>query len=293
MNRYSMTALSGVILAFSTVTAASAQTPEMTKNRMSEASCPTLDPGPPPGLAQALLQPGAKLPPMMAQEGPGAAAALAAYLKKRNDDLLRDFPNLCKYKEANASQAHGGAPDVVLMGDSITENWQPGDPALFSARVVDRGIGGQTTPQMVVRFQQDVVALKPKVVHIMAGTNNVAGNTGPSSPEDYKNDIRTMVDIARQNHIAIVLASIPPAAAFPWRPDLQPAIQIPMLNTWLRDYADKNGLVYVDYYTALLGDGGGMKSDFTNDGVHPTTRGYAVMRPLFDQAVAKALAKKP
>jgi lysophospholipase L1-like esterase len=241
-------------------------------------------------MAQALLQPGAKMPSMMAQDGPGAAAALAAYLKRRNEDLLRDFPNLCKYKDLNAAQLRQGPPDIVLMGDSITENWALGDPALFSPRVVDRGIGGQTTPQMVVRFQQDVVTLHPKVVHIMAGTNNVAGNTGPSSPEDYKNDIRAMVDMARRNHIAVVLASIPPAATFPWRPDLQPLVQIPALNSWLRDYAAKNGLVYIDYYAALVGKGGGMKADLTNDGVHPTTRGYAVMRPLFDQAVAKALA---
>ena len=293
MNRRSLTTLTGAIIALSIGSTASAQAPEMTRNRMSDAPCPASDPGPPPGLAQALLQPGAKPPPMMAQDGPGAAAALAAYLKKRDADQLRDFPNLCKYKAANAARARDGAPDVVLMGDSITENWQPGDPTLFSARIVDRGIAGQTSPQMVVRFQQDVVALRPKVVHIMAGTNNVAGNTGPSSPEDYKNDIRAMVDMARHNHIAVVLASIPPAGGFPWRPDLQPAVQIPTLNAWLRDYAAKNGLVYVDYYAALVAEGGGMKSDLTNDGVHPTTRGYAVMRPLFDKAVAKALARRP
>jgi lysophospholipase L1-like esterase len=278
------------ILALSAATGARAQAPDMTRNRMSDDSCPAPDPGPPAGLAQALLQPGAKLPPMMAQEGPGAAAALGAYLTKRNEDLLRDFANLCKYKQANAAQVSGGAPDVVFMGDSITENWQLGDPTLFSTRIVDRGVGGQTSPQMVLRFQQDVVALKPKVVHIMAGTNNVAGNTGPSSPEDYKNDIRAMVDMARRNNIAVVLASIPPAASFPWRADLQPSVQIPALNAWLRNYASQNSLVYADYYAALVADGGGMSADFTNDGVHPTTRGYAVMRPLFDQAVQKALA---
>jgi lysophospholipase L1-like esterase len=286
--------LGGVVLAICVGSSANAQTGDMARNRMSDSPCPVVDAGPPSGMIQALLQPGAKPPAMAAQDGPGAAAALAAYLKKRDEDQLRDFANLCKYKAANAAaQTSSRSPRVVLMGDSITENWQPGDPGLFSEAIVDRGIGGQTTPQMVVRFQQDVVALKPEVVHIMAGTNNVAGNTGPSSAEDFKNDIRAMVDMARRNGIAVVLASIPPAGSFPWRPDLQPALQIPILNAWLQGYATDNDLVYGDYYAALVSqDGGGMKSDLTNDGVHPTTRGYAVMRPIFEKAIADAATGK-
>ncbi len=137
------------------------------------------------------------------------------------------------------------------MGDSITEGWGVGDPSLFSGAVVDRGISGQTSPQMLVRFYQDVVALHPQAVHIMAGTNDVAGNTGPSSPDDFKNNIRAMVDLAKANHIQVVLASILPAERFAWRPDIQPVEQIRRLNAWLRQYASQHKLIYADYYSSL------------------------------------------
>lgn len=254
---------------------------------MSDSPCPPSSPPPPAAMLQAMLEPGAKMPPMARPDG-GAGPALEAYRKKRDADMLRDYANLCRYKAENAQQAATGKPRVVFIGDSITEGWKAGDPSLFSAAVVSRGIGGQTSPQMVVRFQQDVVALRPDVVHIMAGTNDLAGNTGPSSPEDYKNNIRSMVDLALANHIKVVLAGIPPANGFPWQPDLQPKPQIAALNTWLKTLAVQRGLVFVDYHVALAAPSGGMRPELSNDGIHPNRNGYAAMRPLVDAALAKA-----
>jgi lysophospholipase L1-like esterase len=174
------------------------------------------------------------------------------------------------------------------MGDSITEGWGVGDPSLFNRSVLDRGISGQTSPQMLARFYQDVVALHPQAVHIMTGTNDVAGNTGPSSPEDFKNNIRAMVDLARANHIQVILASIPPAERFPWRPDIQPAEQIRQLNAWLRQFADQHKLIYADYYATLTTPSGAFRPELSNDGVHPNTDGYAAMRSIADAALRKA-----
>jgi len=202
-----------------------------------------------------------------------------------------DWAYLCRYQDANRIQIRDGSPSVVFMGDSITEFWQAGDPTLFSRGVINRGISGQTTPQMLVRFYPDVVALRPSAVQIMAGTNDVAGNTGPTSDEDYKNNIRAMVTLARAHDITVILASIPPAAGFTWRPDLQPAARIRVLNEWLRRYAAETKSVYVDYHTALADDAGGLRAEFTHDGVHPHRRGYAVMRALADRAIAQALAR--
>ena len=140
---------------------------------------------------------------------------------------------------------------------------------------------------MLLRFYQDVVALHPRTVHIMAGTNNLAGNTGPNSPEDFKNDIRAMVDLASANGIAVALASIPPADRFPWRPGLRPAEQIRSLNRWLRDFADERKLVFIDYYSAMADPGGGMKAELSNDGVHPNRNGYAVMRQVAEAAISR------
>jgi lysophospholipase L1-like esterase len=202
-----------------------------------------------------------------------------------------DWAYLCRYKEANRLQTRDGSPTVVFMGDSITEFWQAGDPSLFSRGVIKRGISGQTTPQMLVRFSPDVVALRPAAVHIMAGTNDVAGNTGPTSDEDYQNNIRAMVTLARAHDITVILASIPPAAGFTWRPDLQPAARIRTLNEWLRGYAAETKSVYVDYHSALKDDAGGLRPEFTHDGVHPHRRGYAAMRSVADRAIEQALAR--
>jgi lysophospholipase L1-like esterase len=204
------------------------------------------------------------------------------------EDRVRDFADLCRYKSDNVV-LKGTHPTAVFMGDSITAAWEGGDPSLFSHGVIDRGISGQTSPQMLVRFYQDVVALHPRAVHIMAGTNDVAGNTGPSSPNDFKNNIRAMVDLARANHIQVVLASIPPAERFPWRPDIQPVEQIRQLNAWMRQFASQYGLIYADYYSSLTTPSGAFRPELSNDGVHPNSDGYAAMRPIADAALRKAV----
>jgi lysophospholipase L1-like esterase len=175
------------------------------------------------------------------------------------------------------------------MGDSITENWALADPQFFARGIVNRGISGQTTPQMLVRFRADVIDLKPQVVHIMAGTNDVAGNTGPTTAQDVKNNIVSMVELARANAIRVVLGSIPPAAAFKWRPEVDPVPQIDALNTWLREYAAQNRLEYIDYHAALAGPSGELRAELGNDGVHPNRDGYRIMRTLLEQKIAPVI----
>ena len=179
---------------------------------------------------------------------------------------------------------------VVFFGNSITELWQAADPSLFTGGTVDRGISGQTSGQGLVRFYADVVALHPKVVHILVGTNDIAGNNGPNRPEDFKNNISAMVDIAKANHIQVILASITPAGVIPWRSEINASARIVELNAWIAAYAKARGLVYVDYHRALAGPDGAMKPGFSRDGVHPLRSGYALMTPLAKAAVAKALA---
>lgn len=191
----------------------------------------------------------------------------------------QDWPNLCRFSAANTEVlASGQRPDVVFMGDSITENWLLGDPALFGAARVNRGIGGQTTPQMLLRFRADVIALRPRAVHIMAGTNDIAGNTGPSTLQGVKNNLISMVELAKANGIEVLLGSIPPAGAFDWRPGLDPRPFITELNNWMRDYAARENLVYVDYHMPLAAADGALRAELGNDGVHPNRAGYAVMR---------------
>lgn len=195
----------------------------------------------------------------------------------------QDWAGLCRYREANERLlASGKSPRIVFIGDSITEGWAVADPELFAAGVVNRGISGQTTPQMLVRFRADVIALKPQMVHILAGTNDIAGNTGPTTTQDVKNNIVSMVELARANGIRVALGSIPPAARFKWRPQVDPVPHIHALNTWLREYARQNRLEYIDYYAALVGTSGELKPEFGNDGVHPNKEGYRVMRGLVE-----------
>lgn len=203
-----------------------------------------------------------------------------------------DWPWLCRFRAEDAAIDPAHAPEAVFMGDSITEGWGRDDPDFFAHGFVDRGISGQTTPQMLLRFMQDVVALHPRVVHIMAGTNDIAGNTGPNTPEDFRNNIRAMVELAKANHIAVVIASIPPSDHFSWQPALHPSDRIVALNAWLRDYASAEGLVYADYYTVLAGPHGELPAAYSGDGVHPVPAGYAVMRPIAERAIAAAEAQQ-
>lgn len=204
--------------------------------------------------------------------------------------LQSDWAWLCRYHADNAKLDPANPPQAVFIGDSITEGWLAADPDFFAHGNLDRGISGQTSPQLLVRFWQDVVALHPRVVHIMVGTNDIAGNTGPTTPEAYQNAIRAMVAIARANHIAVVLGSIPPTDRFSWAPQLKPAPWVATLNAWLRDYAASEGLGYADYHAALAGEGGQFPPHYAPDGVHPNAAGYAVMRPIAERAIAAALA---
>lgn len=216
--------------------------------------------------------------------------AFAAYDQELRRRGASDWAGLCRYRAANAAMAAGSAR-VVFIGDSITENWLLADPEYFAGAVVNRGIGAQTSAQMLLRFRADVVALRPAVVHILAGTNDVAGNNGPVRPQDFRNNIESMVEIAAANGIRVVLGSIPPAATFSWQPALRPAPLIEALNSWLRQYAAAKGLGYVDYHSALRGTAGELSPALGNDGVHPNRAGYVQMRRLAEAAVAAELRR--
>jgi lysophospholipase L1-like esterase len=218
-------------------------------------------------------------------EGLMKSEAFAAYdheLRRRGGS---DWAGLCRYRAANMAAAKA-ANRVVFIGDSITENWMLADPDFFSGGIVNRGIGAQTSAQMLLRFRADVVALRPAVVHIMAGTNDIAGNNGPVSARDFQNNLESMVEIARANGIRVVLGSIPPAASFGWQPALRPAPRIAELNEWMQGYAARRGLGYVDYHAALRGPAGELRSALGNDGVHPNRDGYGVMRRLAEAEIA-------
>src|SRR6266404_7689723 len=207
------------------------------------------------------------------------------------DRLHSDWASLCRYRAENAALHRATGPRVVFMGDSITELWKLAHADFFGENYIDRGVSGQTTAQMLVRFRQDVIALKPAVVHILAGTNDFAGNGGPTTLEAIKNNIASMVDLAIANEIRVVLGSVPPAGAFPWRPTvLEPAQHIVEMNDWLRRFAREKSLIYVDYHEPLADERDAMKQTFSNDGVHPNRDGYSVMEPLARHALEQALA---
>jgi lysophospholipase L1-like esterase len=202
-----------------------------------------------------------------------------------------DWANIARYHDADQPLLAAADPKrVVFMGDSITEGWAPQPFIKDDAHYVGRGISGQTTPQMLVRFRSDVIALKPAVVHIMGGTNDVAQNTGAETPEEIEGYVADMVEIAQANHIKVIIASIPPAADFPWHPGLAPREKIRALNVWLKAYAEKKHVVYADYWPAIATADGGMKAEYSKDGVHPNAEGYAAMAPIAQAAIAKALA---
>ena len=209
---------------------------------------------------------------------------------------LADWPELQRYRDANAQlpAAVPGQPRVVFFGDSITEGWgREGSAGFFPGKGwLNRGISGQTTAQMLVRFPQDVLALEPQVVVILAGTNDIAGNTGPSTQAMIEDNLQAMVDLARAHGIAVVLASVLPVSDYPWLPGTAPAPRVRALNTALKRYADAQQLVYLDYYTPMANAAGGLDPQLADDGVHPTAKGYAVMAPLAEAAVKRALRQK-
>jgi len=203
-----------------------------------------------------------------------------------------DWANLARYRDANGALAPTDSRRVVFMGDSITEGWGKGAFIHANPHFVDRGISGQTAPQMLVRFRSDVLRLKPAVVHIMAGTNDIAGNTGPETENEAFGYIVSMVQLATANHIKVVLASVPPAADFWWKHGVDPAPKIRSLNIRLKNYARRHDIPYADYWHVLATSGGAMNARYADDGVHPNARGYEAMRPIAQAAIARAMSDR-
>jgi acyl-CoA thioesterase-1 len=254
---------------------------------------------------------------VLGQAAPGAAASgstaqvaqparngnVSAWASSHERQMMLDWPDLAKFKEKDAALPPA-TPDenrVVFMGDSITEIWPfhgpyplAKDNEFFPGKFyVNRGISGQTTPQMLVRFRQDVIDLHPKVVVILAGTNDLAGNTGPETAEDIENNLKSMSDLAHANGIQVVLCSILPVYDYPWKPGLQPAPKIVAINQWMKSYAAEKGYVYVDYYSAMVDARGGLPANLSKDGVHPNEAGFKIMAPLAQAGIEQALAKEP
>jgi lysophospholipase L1-like esterase len=224
----------------------------------------------------------------------GLALVLASAQAADAEEPAPDWAGLARYRADNARLAPPtrGQQRVVFFGDSITEGWIPAVPAFFAGRPwLDRGISGQTTAQMLVRFRQDVVALRPRVVVILAGANDIAGNNGPSTPEMTLDNLASMTEIARANGIRVVLSSVLPALDFPWRRGVNPAPKILALNALIRSFAERTGVVYLDYYAAMADEHGALRRELSEDGVHPNAAGYAVMAPLAEAAVARVLRK--
>ncbi|HUF25413.1 MAG TPA: SGNH/GDSL hydrolase family protein [Gemmatimonadaceae bacterium] len=235
-------------------------------------------------------------------DGPAGASKLAARtlvllaticahpLAAQTPTPTTEWAGLDRYRVENAMLPPPERDRVVFMGNSITEGWARLFPTLFPGRpYVGRGIGGQTTSQMLVRFRQDVIALRPKVVVILAGTNDIAGNTGPAALHEIQGNLASMTELAQANGIGVVLCSVLPVFDYPWRPGLEPAPRIMALNAWLKRYAAGRNAVYVDLHSAMEDERHGMRAHLASDGVHPTEAGYRVMAPLVEQGIAVAL----
>jgi len=210
-------------------------------------------------------------------------------------DPQTDWAHLARYRADNAALGTPGPGEnrVVFMGNSITEGWAKYFPTMFPGKpYVGRGIGGQTTPQMLVRFRQDVIAVRPAVVVILAGTNDIAGNTGPSTLEMIQDNLASMAELARANGIAVVLSSVLPVYDYPWKRGLGPAPKIVALNAWMKQYAATHSAVYLVYHSVMADEKQGMRSELAGDGVHPNDAGYRVMAPLVERAIAEALRRK-
>lgn len=212
-----------------------------------------------------------------------------------NASYAQDWANLNRYKDDNAKLGlpKHGENRVVFMGNSITDFWINNFPEYFSDNgYIDRGISGQTTPQMLVRFRADVINLKPKVVTILAGTNDIAGNTGPSTLEMIADNIFSMAELAKANGVKVVLSSVLPVYDYPWKPGLKPAEKIIELNKMIKTYAESHDIIYLDYFSSMADERNGMKAEYSKDGVHPNKAGYTVMMDLGTKAINKALKKK-
>lgn len=229
------------------------------------------------------------------------AGTASAQITKEQEDHQKwefsfhnDWANFGRFAAENKKlgQPAPNEKRVVFMGNSITEGWINMLPQFFSGRpYINRGIGGQTTPQMLVRFKQDVVDLKAAVVVILAGTNDIAGNTGPTTIDIIFEHLVSMAEIAKANRIQVILSSILPVYDYPWNPGLKPAEKIMALNEKIRNWCAQNNAIYLDYFSAMVDERNGLKASLTNDGVHPTVAGYKVMEPLLEKAVSEALRR--
>ncbi|WP_220464899.1 SGNH/GDSL hydrolase family protein [Granulicella sp. 5B5] len=199
-----------------------------------------------------------------------------------------DFAGLARYRAADAELAPMEKGRVVFYGDSITDAWVRNGGKFFPGKpYVNRGISGQTTPQMLIRMRQDVIDLHPDAVVILAGTNDIAGNTGPSTLGMIEDNLMSMTELAKANHIRVVLASVLPTADYPWHRGQNPAPKIRELNAWIAEYCMQKKMTYLDYYSAMADANGGMKPGISIDGVHPNAEGYAIMEPLAEKALGK------
>ena len=203
-----------------------------------------------------------------------------------------DWPDLCRYQRENVADSARGPVQAVFIGDSITDFWKMASPDYFAGGVLDRGISGQSSGQMVLRFQADVVALKPRVVHVLAGTNDAANNTGPLRPIDVENNLRTMAELARLHGIRVIFGTIPPAHYFFWQKGLDPRPRIAQINDWIRRYVRRERLAIVDYHAVLSNPDGTFREDLSNDGVHPNANGYRVMEHALTP-VLQATLRRP
>jgi lysophospholipase L1-like esterase len=218
-----------------------------------------------------------------------------AWRKAQEEQFHNDWANLGRFSEDNKKIGLPAAGEnrIVFMGNSITEGWTRTDPGFFSGKpYINRGISGQTTPQMLIRFKPDVVNLKPSVVVILAGINDIAGNTGSSTLEMIEDNLSSMAEIAQANGVRVILSSVLPAYDFPWRPGLEPAEKVIKLNVWIKNFAETHKCVYLDYFTPMSDEKHGLKTDYSQDGVHPTMTGYKIMEPLVEEAIKKALGSK-
>jgi lysophospholipase L1-like esterase len=211
------------------------------------------------------------------------------------NSIAQDWAALNHFKNDNDSLGIPAINEnrILFMGNSITIGWINKNPEFFTGKpYVNRGISGQTTPQMLVRFRADVINLKPKVVIILAGTNDIAGNTGPSTIEMISDNIMSMAELAKSNNIKVILCSVLPVFDYPWKPGLNPSEKIIALNKLIKDYAKENEIVYLDYFEQMVNENNGLKDELTYDGVHPNEAGYNVMAPLAEAAITKVLFKK-
>jgi lysophospholipase L1-like esterase len=221
--------------------------------------------------------------PHIAPMPPAGAADRAAFLRWS----AIDPDGLCRYRDANRALPPAGPGRVVFIGDSITETWALAIPALFAGDTLDRGVSGQTTTQMLARFRLDVLDLHPAVVHIMGGINDIARAPGTALT---RSNIQSMVELARAHGIAVILGSVTSSSRFQGSPDLKPGPHIAWLNRWLRDYATRNDLIFVDYHAALVDAELGIRDGLSNDGLHPNRSGFTIMTPLAQAAIRRALA---